>query len=110
MLRMSGEIHFFVLELHPQLLATSIPTRSTLSHQNQIQDNYAFALSDDESDCSTESDEGGDGVTADLVDDDPYGSIGMSDNDLDEQDILSAEEMLGQDFEREAADNGIYCF
>ena len=107
---MSGDIHFSVLELHPQLLATAISTRSTSNHQNQIQDDYTSALSDDESDCLTESDEGGDGATAELIDDDPYGWIGMSDDDLDEQEILSAEEMLGEDFEREAANNGIYCF
>ena len=69
-------------------------------------DDYAAAPSDDDSESLSES-EDGDETTFLSTDDDPFDWIlGTSDNMMAEQDMLSAEELLGEDFEREAADIG----
>ena len=88
-----------------EILATSMSTQQSTNIEDST------TLSDEESDELSSEDADEEEYTEDFLDhDDPFGWTIINEEMVDNMQELPAEELLGEDFEREAADNGISLF
>ena len=104
-----NDIQSFDQEQPPlSITADHTLTRNTLEQHILLTRNHVVLANDDDTDCPSENGGEGDMIIDPSMDDAPLGRNFECESATDDEEVLSAEQLLGEDFEREAANNGVY--
>ena len=98
---------FEVEQLPGSLIALQTLTRSALQQHSLYSSNHFTSLDDEDTESPSESRDEDDINIATSINNTSLGRTFESGSETDDEEILSAEQLLGEDFECEAANNGM---